>query len=414
MRCLEDTRSSAYLPAPNHFSILARLRTVFRNRLDFAPLLFVTQNPNPTPMNYSLFMRFTRICVLLLAGIAPLSCLGQEPASQLPDGPNRETVQRICSGCHSVQMFTGRGMTREQWGGVVSNMIGRGAKISDEEFDEVVNYLGKALPPAPQGNAGAAVSKGAPVHKKSLIDQVGADDKQIVDVDAAARGKTVYIAQCITCHGTRARGGERGADLVRSLVVLHDRYGSTIGPYLAQGHPAGKPVSLTQAQIVDLSHFLHQQVGDTLRTGPYNNPLNILVGDPNQGKAFFYGAGGCSHCHSPTGDLAHIASKYDPPSLQLKVVFPQNRAVAREGKEARKPLTVTVTTASGESVTGVPTELDDFNVSLHDAAGRYYSFTRGPGVKVEKHDPYAAHVALLDEYTDKEIHDVVAYLETLK
>ena len=74
---------------------------------------------------------------------------------------------------------------------------------------------------------------------------------------------TVYIAQCITCHGTRARGGDRGADLVRSLVVLHDRYGSTIGPYLAQGHPAGQPVTLTQQQIVDLSHFLHQQVGDT-------------------------------------------------------------------------------------------------------------------------------------------------------
>jgi hypothetical protein len=75
---------------------------------------------------------------------------------------------------------------------------------------------------------------------------------------------------------------------------------------------------------------------------------------------------------------------------------------------------VTVTTSSGESVTGTPTELDDFNVSLIDAAGQYHSFTRGPGVKVEKHDPYAAHVALLDVYTDKEMHDVVAYLETLQ
>ena len=211
-----------------------------------------------------------------------------------------------------------------------------------------------------------------------------------MDEDAAARGKTVYIAQCITCHGTRARGGPRGADLVRSLVVLHDRYGNTIGPYLAKGHPVGHPVTLTQEQIVDLSHFLHQQVGDTLRTGPYNNVLNILVGDPKEGKAFFYGAGGCSHCHSPTGDLAHIASKYDPPNLQLKVVFPQDRAVARNGPATpRKPLTVTVTTASGESVTGVPTELDDFNVSLFDAAGQYHSFARGPGVKVGKHDPYA-------------------------
>jgi mono/diheme cytochrome c family protein len=306
-------------------------------------------------------------------------------------------------------------MTREQWGGVVSNMIGRGAQISDQEFDQIVDYLATALPPGKQGGGGATPAKAPPVHKPSLIDEVGPNDKQIVDEDAAARGKTVYIAQCITCHGTHARGGERGADLVRSLVVLHDRYGSTLGPYLAQGHPAGKPVTLSQDQVVDLSHFLHQQVGDTLRTGPYNNPLNILVGDAKEGQAFFNGAGKCSKCHSPTGDLAHIASKYDPPSLQQKVVFPEDRAVPKTGPiSPRLPLTVTVTTPSGETVTGVPTELDDFNVSLRDASGKYHSFVRGPGVKVEKHDPYAAHVALLDEYTDKQIHDVVAYLETLK
>jgi mono/diheme cytochrome c family protein len=362
-------------------------------------------------MNDGYFMKLLRACALLVAGFAPLIALGQAPVSQLPEGPNRDTVQRICSSCHSVQMFLGRGMTREQWSGVVSNMIGRGAKLSDEEFDQVVEYLGKTLPPGKQGGG----AKAAPARKKSLIDQVGANDKQVVDEEAAARGKTVYIAQCITCHGTRARGGERGADLVRSVVVLHDRYGSTIGPYLAQGHPAGKPVVLTQDQIGDLSHFLHQQVGDTLRTGPYNNVLNILVGDAQAGKTFFNGAGGCSHCHSTTGDLAHIGSKYDPPSLQQKVVFPQNRAVARSGPSTpRKPLTVTVTTASGESVTGVPTELSDFNVALIDASGQYRSFERGPGVKVEKHDPYAGHVALLDQYTDKEMHDVVAYLVTVQ
>src|ERR1700749_1314522 len=191
-------------------------------------------------------MRFLRTCALVSFGFTSQFVLGQAPVSQLPDGPNRDTVQRICSSCHSVQMFLGRGMTREQWSGVVSNMIGRGAKISDEEFDQIVEYLGKTFPPGKQVGAGAANAKAAPARKKSLIDQVGSDDKQVVDDDAAARGKTIYIAQCITCHGTRARGGGRGTDLVRSEVVLHDRYGSTVGPYLAQGHPAGKPVVLTQ------------------------------------------------------------------------------------------------------------------------------------------------------------------------
>jgi cytochrome c oxidase cbb3-type subunit 3 len=357
-------------------------------------------------------MTFTRTCVLLLTAFVPwCAASGQAPGAQLPDAPGRETVQRICSACHPAQIVVGRGMTRQQWGGIVSNMISRGAKGSDEEFAEVVDYLAKNLPSAKEGGA---VAKTKTQRPRNLIDQAGANDKQVVDEDAAARGKSIYDAQCVSCHGTQARGG-RGADLVRSLEVLHDRYGSTIGPFLAKGHPKGKTVSFTQDQIVDLSHFLHQQVDNTLRTGPFNNVLNILVGDAREGKAFFEGPGKCSQCHSTTGDLAHIASKYDPPVLQLKVVFPQTAAFGRRSApNSRKPVTVTVTTANGESVTGVLDEIDDFNVALRDDAGQYRSFQRGPGVKVERHDPYATHVALLDEYSDKDIHDVVAYLETFK
>jgi mono/diheme cytochrome c family protein len=362
-------------------------------------------------------MRLTRLYLLLTASLAPLAVLAQAPSSQLPEGAHRETVQRVCSSCHTVQMFAGRRMTQQQWGATVSNMIGRGAKITDDEFDQIVTYLAATFPVNSEATISTGTTKQIKTPRKpSLIDQAGSDDKQVVDEDAAALGKTIYIAQCITCHGTRARGGSRGADLVRSELVLHDRYGSTIGPYLAQGHPKVKPVDLSKEQVVNLSHFLHQQIGDTLRTGPYNNVLNILVGDANAGKLYFEGAGGCTRCHSVTGDLAHIASKYDAPALQQKVVFPENRAITRQGTASRPHgvLTVTVTTSSGTTVTGEPSNIDDFNVSLRDAAGQYFSFTRSPDLKVEKHDPYAGHEALLDTYTDKDIHDVVSYLETLQ
>lgn len=358
-------------------------------------------------------MTLKRFAVLLLGCCAPWCVFGQSPGAQLPEAPNRETVQRVCSACHPATIVLGRGMSREQWGSIVSNMISRGAKGSDEEFAQIVDYLAKNLPPSPAGSAKGRNAKAA--RAPSLIDEAGPNDKQVVDEDAAARGKALYTAQCITCHGTRARGGERGPDLVRSLVVLHDRYGNTIGPFLEHNHPNAQSFKLTQDQIVDLSHFLHQQVGDTLRTGPFNKALNILVGDPREGKAFFNGPGKCSECHSTTGDLAHIASKYDPPVLQLKVVFPQTAAFGRRSAiNSRKPTTVTVTTATGETASGVLEDIDDFDVSLRDDAGNYRTFRRGPGVKVEKHDPYAAHIALLDEYTDKDIHDVVAYLETFK
>jgi cytochrome c oxidase cbb3-type subunit III len=97
------------------------------------------------------------------------------------------------------------------------------------------------------------------------------------------------------------------------------------------------------------------------------------------------------------------------------VVFPETVAFGRRAAAgAKKPVTVTVTPASGESVTGTLVEIDDFTVALRDASGQYRSFQRTPDLKVEKHDPYAAHIALLDQYTDKDIHDLVAYLETLK
>jgi mono/diheme cytochrome c family protein len=357
--------------------------------------------------------------ITAVAGSTTLYGQAGNRAAQLPDAPGKETVQKLCAACHPAEVVLGKGMNREQWGGIVSNMISRGAKGTDAEFAQVVDYLTKNLPPKPTTtvNEPAAVPRRRP-GGGGLLAQAGASDKQVVDEAAADRGKKTYIAQCITCHGPKARGTEQGADLVRSLVVLKDRYGDTIGPFLKKGHPtqSGTPsTSFSEEQIEDLSHFLHDKVGDTLRTGPYNKVLNVLTGDAQAGKAYFNGAGKCNTCHSPTGDLAGIGKKYDPPTLQLKTVFPQTVAFGRRTTAgSRKPVTVTVTTPNGESVSGVLDHMDDFNVSLTDNAGHHRSFVRTPGLKIEKDDPYAAHVALLDQYTDKNIHDLVAYLETLK
>jgi mono/diheme cytochrome c family protein len=351
----------------------------------------------------------------VIIGSVALSAQTRTGRAQLPDAPGRETVKKVCAACHPAEVVLAKGMSREQWGGIVSNMIGRGAKGTDEEFAEIVDYLSKNLPPSANGPAGASTTR-----KKSggLLDQAGASDKQVVDEEAANRGRTFYIAQCITCHGPKGRGTEQGADLVRSLVVLHDRYGNTIGPFLLKGHPTQsgtRSATFTQSQIADLSHFLHQKVEDTLRTGPYNKVLNVLTGDPKAGEAYFNGPGKCSACHSPTGDLAGIASRYEPPVLQLKMVFPQTVAFGRHATAgAKHPVTVTVTTPSGERVTGVLLEMDDFSVSLRDPSGAYRAFQRTPDLKIEKHDPYAAHIALLDQYKNEDIHNLVAYLETLK
>ena len=51
---------------------------------------------------------------------------------------------------------------------------------------------------------------------------------------------------------------------------------------------------------------------------------------------------------------------------------------------------------------------------LRDSAGGYRSFKRTPSLKVETKDPLQAHIDLLPKYTDRNIDDIVAYLETLK
>ncbi len=357
----------------------------------------------------------TGLFFTVVIGSVALSAQTRPGAAELPDAPGRDTVKKVCAACHPAEVVLSKGMSREQWGSIVSNMIGRGAKGTDEEFAQIVDYLAKNLPPSANAPGGTAVAK-----KKSggLLDQAGASDKQVVDEDAANRGKATYIAQCITCHGPKGRGTDQGADLVRSLVVLHDRYGDQLGPFLLKGHPtqSGVPSStFTQSQILDLSHFLHQKVEDTLRTGPYNKVLNVLTGDPKAGEAYFNGPGKCSACHSPTGDLAGIATKYEPAVLQLKMVFPQTVAFGRRiTAGAKNPVTITVTTPSGERVTGVLLEMDDFNVSLREPSGTYRTFQRTSDLKIETHDPYAAHVALLDQYRNQDIHNLVAYLETLK
>jgi hypothetical protein len=171
---------------------------------------------------------------------------------------------------------------------------------------------------------------------------------------------------------------------------------------------------LTHEQIQELANFLRQQLNDTLRSGPYSKPLNVLTGNAQQGAAYFKGAGGCSGCHSVTGDLAGIARKYDPPTMQQRFLFPQVISFVPGAPNKTLPVTVTVTAPGEQPVTGVLEKLDDFDVSLRDSAGEYHAWPRTARTSVVKHDPYKAHEELLDRYTDQDIHNVVAYLETLQ
>jgi len=330
-----------------------------------------------------------RILVLLIVVVV---CNAQGPA----------TFQKVCGVCHAKD-FAMAARTKDQWDATIQKMAALGAKGTDKEFAAIVDYLIKSKPPQSQ----AAIKIGIGGGPGSDIG-AGPKDKHIVDTTAADSGRKIWAAQCINCHGTQARGTDKGPNLIRSEMVLHDRYGNEIGPFLRRGHPAG--VAWTSAQIDEVSHFIHLQVYDTLRSAPSFGPHDIVTGDAAAGAAFFNGEGKCSSCHSPTGDLAGIATRYDAAALQGHFLSPR----ASRGGRPHQQVTLTVTPPDGPEVTGTPVVFDDFTVSIRDAAGDYHAWTRTPALKVVRNDPYAVHDELLEKYTDKNMHDIVAYLVTLK
>src|SRR3954471_5341083 len=143
----------------------------------------------------------------------------------------------------------------------------------------------------------AAVMVGAP------FAAVRAQDSQF-DQAAVERCKEVIVNQCGFCHGANARGGASGPDLTRSELVQSDEGGSELGAFLRNGRPdKGMPAfELTVQQSKDVAEFLHAAIFLNANRRLYK-VLDILVGDPKAGEAYFSGAGKCSACHSVTGDL---------------------------------------------------------------------------------------------------------------
>ena len=225
-----------------------------------------------------------------------------------------------------------------------------------------------------------------------------------IDKAAADRGQGIFSSSCSFCHGSQATGTEQAPNLLRSPLVFQDHGGDTLGPFLKQGRPTlGMPAfpTLEPQQVQDISAFLHARIQQVRGTRLPETAL--LVGDPKAGLAYFNGAGKCSTCHSATGDLAHIGSKEQPLALTTSFLTPP-----------AKPSEVTVVLPSGQSVKGKLEYLDEFTVSLVDSAGVYHTWPRDRTKSVEVVDPLAAHKAMLPVYTDKDIHDLLAYLVTLK
>jgi mono/diheme cytochrome c family protein len=300
--------------------------------------------------------------------------------------------------------------------------------------------LGGAQEPAGGRGGGAGTGQGRggpPPAQPPAVAQIARSP--VVDQAAHDRGRALWASHCIDCHGSQARGSDTGPNIIRTKVVNFDRSatvaGSVLGPFLKAGHPtqSKKPsASFTEDEVVGLANFLRQRVNDTMRGSPLFTVGDIVVGDPKAGEAYFNGDGGCAACHNATTrNLAGVATRIpEPVDLQQRMLFPGGGGRGRGGRGAppaapagggraaaavdRNAITVTITPASGAPMSGVLVEESDFYITMRDSDGAVRVVRRTPGLKVTKTNPLQAHIDLLDRVSDKQIHDLVAYLETLK
>lgn len=253
-----------------------------------------------------------------------------------------------------------------------------------------------------------------PANSKSAsgVEQIAAAAKAY-SPELVQQGRALFRKDCSFCHGRDAGGGGTGPDLTRSKLVAADVDGDKIGPVVRNGRPdkGMPPFDRSDQEIASLVAFIHTQQANALASAGGRggsggrkgvDASDLQTGNVEAGKRYFEGAGGCAGCHSPTGDLAGVAARYTGLELEEQMLYPKHA----------KPK-VSVTLASGQMITGTLGYLDEFTVGVIDSTGTYRSWrTRDVQYKV---DPALnAHVELFPKYSDADVHNLMAYLQTLR
>ena len=277
-----------------------------------------------------------------------------------------------------------------------------------------VLLVAAALAMTAQGPGGQGKGKGRPrnpAQSPASSERPKTVTPQEYPAEQVEAGAAQFSAQCGFCHGRDATGGESGPDLTRSELVAEDLRGDKIAALLAAGRPdEGMPAfKLSELDLNAIVAFIHDQKTKFDEQGGGRQqvaPGDLATGDIAAGRRYFYGAGGCSECHSAEGDLSDVASRYEGLVLIQKMLDPSGRPAPARPR-------VTFTLESGETLVAPLAGESEFDITILDPAGKRVSYNKAD-VNFVVDRPLDAHFEQLGKYTDKDMHDVYAFLNTLR
>ncbi|MEO6816238.1 MAG: c-type cytochrome [Edaphobacter sp.] len=330
-------------------------------------------------------------------------------ASQAQDGtvsgkPGANAYEKHCAICHGEQ--------REGILPAFPPLVGIQHQMTDQQIIAFIHTGKGRMPPFPklQGVELTALVHYLSSPVLSVADSAsdGSGNSSAVHSSAMVdAGKALFQQNCAFCHGRDAMGGETGPDLTRSKLVLADVKGDKISEVVRDGRPEKKmpAFNFSSQEVVGLAAYIHSQEAKaaSMKGGRRGvDVADLQTGNAALGKQYFNGAGTCAKCHSATGDLAGIANRYEGLQLEMRMLYP--RGVKSE---------VVVTLPSGTKLAGTLIYQDEFVISMREKDGVYHSWKTN-NVKFHVDSPVDAHVELFPKYTDDDVHNLMAYIQTLR